>query len=78
MLISAQDVKAGTSTGVSAKDRCLTVRALASSDSRPSHFRRPGHIFPLRYREGGKVFRIFTLRIECTCSLASAEILFED
>jgi 3,4-dihydroxy 2-butanone 4-phosphate synthase/GTP cyclohydrolase II len=51
------DVKAGTSTGVSAKDRCLTVRALASSDSRPNHFRRPGHIFPLRYREGGVLKR---------------------
>jgi 3,4-dihydroxy 2-butanone 4-phosphate synthase/GTP cyclohydrolase II len=57
LLISAQDVKAGTSTGVSAKDRCLTVRALASSDSRPNHFRKPGHIFPLRYREGGVLKR---------------------
>jgi hypothetical protein len=50
-----QDVKAGTSTGVSAKDRCLTVKALASSDSKPNYFRRPGHVFPLRYREGMKV-----------------------
>jgi 3,4-dihydroxy 2-butanone 4-phosphate synthase/GTP cyclohydrolase II len=52
-----QDVKAGTSTGVSAKDRCLTVKALASSDSKPNHFRRPGHVFPLRYREGGVLKR---------------------
>jgi 3,4-dihydroxy-2-butanone 4-phosphate synthase len=51
------DVKAGTSTGVSAKDRCLTVKALASSDSKPNHFRRPGHVFPLRYREGGVLKR---------------------
>ncbi|KAK9677646.1 hypothetical protein RND81_11G158000 [Saponaria officinalis] len=47
------DAKRGTTTGVSAKDRAITVRTLASKDSRPEDFNRPGHMFPLKYREGG-------------------------
>ncbi|WJX52518.1 Bifunctional riboflavin biosynthesis protein RIBA 1, chloroplastic, variant 2 [Trifolium repens] len=47
------DAKYGTTTGVSAQDRATTVLALASKDSKPSDFNRPGHIFPLKYREGG-------------------------
>ncbi|WP_255822243.1 bifunctional 3,4-dihydroxy-2-butanone-4-phosphate synthase/GTP cyclohydrolase II [Amycolatopsis sp. GM8] len=48
---------AGTSTGVSAADRVATVRALADPATGPSDLRRPGHIFPLRYCEGGTVRR---------------------
>ncbi|KAG0494674.1 hypothetical protein HPP92_005668 [Vanilla planifolia] len=51
------DVKEGTTTGVSAKDRARTVLALASPVSKPSDFNRPGHIFPLRYRDGGVLKR---------------------
>ncbi|WCJ18782.1 Riboflavin biosynthesis protein RibBA [Euphorbia peplus] len=51
------DAKHGTTTGVSAHDRATTVLALASSDSKPEDFNRPGHIFPLRYREGGVLKR---------------------
>ncbi|XP_021820389.1 monofunctional riboflavin biosynthesis protein RIBA 3, chloroplastic [Prunus avium] len=47
------DAKVGTSTGVSAVDRAKTVVALASHDSKPQDFRRPGHVFPLKYRNGG-------------------------
>ncbi|XP_073010116.1 probable bifunctional riboflavin biosynthesis protein RIBA 1, chloroplastic [Typha latifolia] len=47
------DAKAGTTTGVSAKDRAKTILALASPNSKPEDFNRPGHIFPLKYREGG-------------------------
>ena len=46
-----------TGTGVSAADRATTVRALAAPDSRPEHFRRPGHVFPLRARVGGVLVR---------------------
>jgi 3,4-dihydroxy 2-butanone 4-phosphate synthase/GTP cyclohydrolase II len=46
-----------TTTGISAKDRCHTIRALANEDVRPEDFCRPGHIFPLRYREGGVLKR---------------------
>ncbi|GAB4818777.1 hypothetical protein N2152v2_005823 [Parachlorella kessleri] len=51
------DVREGTSTGISAADRALTLRALANADSRPEEFKRPGHIFPLRYRQGGVLRR---------------------
>ncbi|CAN8314752.1 unnamed protein product [Cochlearia groenlandica] len=51
------DAKKGTTTGVSARDRAQTILALASKDSKPQDFNRPGHIFPLRYREGGVLKR---------------------
>ncbi|KAL0757054.1 hypothetical protein Bca101_094722 [Brassica carinata] len=51
------DAKNGTSTGVSARDRAQTILALASKDSKPQDFNRPGHIFPLRYRDGGVLKR---------------------
>ncbi|CAL2277813.1 unnamed protein product [Prunus armeniaca] len=51
------DAKNGTTTGVSASDRATTVLALASRDSKPDDFNRPGHIFPLKYREGGVLKR---------------------
>lgn len=44
-------------TGVSAHDRALTVRALASDDTRASDLRRPGHVFPLQARDGGVLTR---------------------
>ncbi|KAH1115295.1 hypothetical protein J1N35_008673 [Gossypium stocksii] len=51
------DAKTGTSTGVSALDRAKTVLALSSPESKPDDFRRPGHIFPLKYRNGGVLRR---------------------
>uniref|UniRef100_A0A803LGR8 GTP cyclohydrolase II n=1 Tax=Chenopodium quinoa TaxID=63459 RepID=A0A803LGR8_CHEQI len=51
------DAKHGTTTGVSARDRATTVKALASRDSKPEDFNRPGHIFPLKYKEGGVLKR---------------------
>ncbi|KAM5443411.1 3,4-dihydroxy 2-butanone 4-phosphate synthase [Microsporum ferrugineum] len=40
-------------TGISAHDRALTCRTLASPDVKPSSFRRPGHILPLQAKVGG-------------------------
>ncbi len=51
------DCNTGTTTGISAADRAATVRALIDPASRPTHFARPGHIFPLRYRPGGVLKR---------------------
>lgn len=42
-----------TTTGVSPAERAHTLRLLANPASRPTSFRRPGHVFPLQYREGG-------------------------
>lgn len=42
---------------MSARDRATTILALASKESKPEDFNRPGHIFPLKYREGGVLKR---------------------
>ena len=51
------DARHGISTGISAADRARTVRLLADPASRAEDLRRPGHIFPLRYRPGGVLAR---------------------
>ena len=51
------DARAGTTTGVSSRDRAATNHALADGASKPQDFARPGHIFPLRARRGGVLVR---------------------
>lgn len=51
------DLRDKTTTGISAADRVETIRALADLSSVPHDFKRPGHIFPLRYRPGGVIKR---------------------
>ncbi len=51
------DAFRGTTTGISASDRATTVRKLISAGSKPQDFVRPGHIFPLRAKEGGVLVR---------------------
>jgi 3,4-dihydroxy 2-butanone 4-phosphate synthase/GTP cyclohydrolase II len=51
------DLKAGTTTGISAADRSRTARALADPSTRATDFSRPGHLFPLRARPGGVLKR---------------------
>jgi 3,4-dihydroxy-2-butanone 4-phosphate synthase len=51
------DFKHGTTTGISAEDRTLTVRNLANPNVGAADFVRPGHIFPLIAREGGVLMR---------------------
>jgi 3,4-dihydroxy 2-butanone 4-phosphate synthase/GTP cyclohydrolase II len=51
------DYKVGTTTGISAADRAATFRALANPTSVATDFNRPGHVFPLRPREGGVLER---------------------
>jgi len=53
--VSVDHVK--TTTGISAKERALTIRACADPDSKPSDFRHPGHTFPLIARKGGVLVR---------------------
>jgi 3,4-dihydroxy 2-butanone 4-phosphate synthase len=47
----------GTTTGISAHDRSMTVRALAAATSISDDFTRPGHMVPLRARDGGVLTR---------------------
>lgn len=51
------DYRHNTTTGISAHDRALTIKALIDNDARPDDFARPGHIFPLRYADGGVLKR---------------------
>ncbi|GIH23137.1 riboflavin biosynthesis protein RibBA [Acrocarpospora phusangensis] len=51
------DARDGVSTGISAADRARTIRTLCDSATEPYELVRPGHIFPLRYRDGGVLVR---------------------
>ena len=51
------DAAWGTTTGISAYDRALTIRALGNRRVGPRAFLRPGHVFPLRARSGGVLER---------------------
>ncbi len=52
------DAKEGTTTGISAEDRATTVLTAIADDVKPEDLARPGHIFPLRSKEGGVLSRI--------------------
>ncbi|MDO8689077.1 MAG: bifunctional 3,4-dihydroxy-2-butanone-4-phosphate synthase/GTP cyclohydrolase II [Dehalococcoidia bacterium] len=52
------DAKTGTTTGISAADRALTILAVVDPATRPEDIARPGHIFPLRAHPGGVLARI--------------------
>jgi 3,4-dihydroxy 2-butanone 4-phosphate synthase / GTP cyclohydrolase II len=51
------DAKTGVSTGISAADRSRTIRLLSDPSTVAGDLVRPGHVFPLRYREGGVLRR---------------------
>ena len=51
------DLAAGTTTGISAADRSATIQGLADAGLDGSAFNRPGHVFPLRARDGGVLKR---------------------
>ncbi|GAA2176237.1 hypothetical protein GCM10009784_21900 [Arthrobacter parietis] len=69
------DAAAGVSTGISAADRALTARTLASSSAVPADLTRPGHMFPLRAVEGGvRERRGHTEAAIDLCRLAGVEL----
>jgi 3,4-dihydroxy 2-butanone 4-phosphate synthase/GTP cyclohydrolase II len=51
------DAREGITTGISAIDRARTIRVLADPNAKPQDLVKPGHIFPLRAREGGVLVR---------------------
>ncbi len=51
------DAKKGVTTGISAHDRSLSIRTLINPRTKPDDLVRPGHIFPLRAKEGGILTR---------------------
>jgi 3,4-dihydroxy-2-butanone 4-phosphate synthase len=52
------DYKIGTTTGISAYDRAMTIRKIADPSAKANEFTRPGHIFPLKYAPGGVLNRV--------------------
>ncbi len=51
------DAKKGISTGISAQDRAKTIRAIINKKTKSEDLAQPGHIFPLRAKEGGVLVR---------------------
>ena len=51
------DAKKGTTTGISAHDRAFTLKTLLNPKTAPEDLARPGHIFPIRAKEGGVLTR---------------------
>jgi len=51
------DAKKGITTGISTTDRCKTLKLLSKDSSKADDFVRPGHIFPLRAKDGGVLVR---------------------
>jgi 3,4-dihydroxy 2-butanone 4-phosphate synthase/GTP cyclohydrolase II len=51
------DAKANTTTGISAYDRAVTIQCLIAAQTKPQDLSRPGHIFPLRAKDGGVLVR---------------------
>lgn len=80
------DAVEGTTTGISAGDRALTIQKLADLNSKPTDFAKPGHIFPLRAFDEGVLRRAgHTEAVVDLCNLSSikpigvlCEILNED
>lgn len=56
--VSVDLIGHGTSTGISTADRAKTIKALVDPDTKPAELGKPGHIFPLRAKEGGVLRRI--------------------
>jgi 3,4-dihydroxy 2-butanone 4-phosphate synthase/GTP cyclohydrolase II len=51
------EARCGVTTGISAADRATTIHAAVADDAKPSDLVRPGHVFPLRAKEGGVIVR---------------------
>jgi 3,4-dihydroxy 2-butanone 4-phosphate synthase/GTP cyclohydrolase II len=64
------DLDVAGSTGISAADRARTIRRAVDADAKPGHFRRPGHLFPLRAVPGG----LFSRRGHTEASVALARL----
>ena len=55
--INSIEARRGVTTGISAKDRALTIKALVDDKTKSNDFSKPGHIFPLIGKEGGVLRR---------------------
>jgi len=66
------EAKRGVTTGISAADRARTIKTIIDPNTKPEDLARPGHMFPLRAREGGVLVRAGqTEAIVDLCKLAN-------
>lgn len=72
--VSVDLIGHGCTTGISASDRAKTIKAIANKRTRPEELGRPGHIFPLKARNGGVLHRAG--HTEATVDLASMAGLY--
>jgi 3,4-dihydroxy 2-butanone 4-phosphate synthase / GTP cyclohydrolase II len=72
--ISVDLIGHGCTTGISASDRAKTIKAIANKKTRPEELGRPGHIFPLKARNGGVLLRAG--HTEATVDLATLAGLY--
>lgn len=63
------EAASGVTTGISAADRARTVLAAAAKDAKPADIVQPGHIFPLRAKDGGVLVRAGHTEAGCDLSL---------
>jgi len=79
--VSVDLIADDTSTGISAHDRSRTIQALIDSNTKPQDLGRPGHIFPLRAKDGGVLRRAghteATIDLARLAGLAPAGVLVE-
>jgi 3,4-dihydroxy 2-butanone 4-phosphate synthase/GTP cyclohydrolase II len=68
------EARDGTTTGISAHDRAVTIKKLCDPDARPHDFVMPGHMFPIRAKDGGVLVR--TGQTEASLDLAKLAGLF--
>ena len=75
------EARRGVTTGISAQDRAVTVKTLIDPDSKPGDIARPGHIFPLRARDGGVLVRAghteAVVDLACLAGLYPAGVICE-
>jgi 3,4-dihydroxy 2-butanone 4-phosphate synthase/GTP cyclohydrolase II len=75
------DARTGITTGISAADRARTIRIAVADDTRPQDLLRPGHVFPIRAREGGVLVRAGqtegAVDLACMAGLRPAGVICE-
>jgi 3,4-dihydroxy 2-butanone 4-phosphate synthase/GTP cyclohydrolase II len=75
------DAAEGTTTGISVHDRAHTIQVAIADDVKPSDLARPGHIFPLRAKDGGVLVRTGqtegSVDLSRLCGLKSAAVICE-
>ena len=72
--VSVDLLKDGVTTGISAQDRAKTIQALIDPATRPEDLGKPGHIFPLKAKNGGVILLVLITQKMGCCHLAKRQL----